>query len=205
VAVAYFVVVPGHDFNEVTINDAGEAEIDDRGLRAADDVRGHQWFVGDGQNTLIGRGAGGVNEHLVYLFDRGGTGSNEGKIGNGTGNDGDAQGEAVKQTFEFGDRFGGGNSGAGRSGDDVGGGGTSAAEIAMRIVLKILVVGVAVDGHKHGFFDADFGVHDSGDRGDAVGGATGIRENGNRIGVLFEDGFVHPQNNGGDAIAPDRS
>ena len=73
----------------------------------------------------------------------------------------------------------------------------------MAVVLKILIVSVTVDSHEHGFFDANFGVHNGGDRGDAVGGAAGVTENRNGVGVFLENSVVHPEDNCRDSAAFD--
>ena len=46
--VAPFVVVPGQYADEVVVDDFGELEVDDGGVRVADDVGGDDGFVGDG-------------------------------------------------------------------------------------------------------------------------------------------------------------
>lgn len=69
VGIAVFVVIPGHDFYHVAIDDAGKAQIDDGGFRTADDVGADERFIGNGENVYIERVLGGGDKHLVDFVD----------------------------------------------------------------------------------------------------------------------------------------
>ena len=50
---APFVVVPGHYLDERAVDDPGEVEVDDRGTRVADDVRGDQRILRNTEDALV--------------------------------------------------------------------------------------------------------------------------------------------------------
>ena len=73
----------------------------------------------------------------------------------------------------------------------------------MRVILEVLVVGIAMNGQQHGFFDPDLAVHNGSDRSDAVGGTGSVTDDRNGVKLIFGDSFglVHAENRSGDAFA----
>ena len=120
----------------------------------------------------------GLFEGLVdFLFGNGAV-DDTNDVSQRTGDSGNPESITIKFTLKVRDDFGGGEGGAGGGRDDVGGGGAGPAEVAMRVVLEILVVGVGVDSGHEGFFNPELRVDDFDDGRDAVGGAGGVGEDG---------------------------
>src|ERR1019366_7617010 len=89
---------------------------------------------------------------------------------------GDAHGVAVQFALEFGHDQADSLGGAGGSGDHVDGGGAGATEILVGVVEHLLIVGIAVDGGHRALFHAELLVDDLHHGPEAIGGATGIRD-----------------------------
>ena len=102
--VAPFVVVPGEYFDEVAggADDGGAEAVDDGGVWVADDVDGDEWFFGvfhDAAESVFGCSLeSGVEVLFGDFFVQEG-----GEVGQGSIGGGDAQGESVEFSFEFGD------------------------------------------------------------------------------------------------------
>jgi hypothetical protein len=105
-----------------------------------------------------------------------------------------AQGEAIDLADQLRQHQADGLGGAGLGGDDVGGGGAGAAQVLVADVDGDLVVGVGVDGGHQALLDADAVGQDLGDRGQAVGGAGGVGDDGHAGLQRF---FVDAHDDGG--------
>lgn len=168
--IAVFVVVPGGDGDQRAVEHLGQRQVDDGGVRIADDARGgplafkhfhdalERGFVGSVAEGLLDLVDGdGAVEVGIQLDDRAGAG------GHAVGFAGDVQ--VGPDELE---RFGR----AGRRGDDVLGGSPRVAPVFHGLVGERLGVGVGVDGGKEAGFDAEAVAQDFNDRGQGVGGAA---------------------------------
>lgn len=54
----------------------------------------------------------------------------------------------------------------------------------MRVVLKVLIIGIAVDSVQDSLLDSKFGMHDSGDWSDTVSGTGGVADNSEAVGAI---------------------
>ena len=54
----------------------------------------------------------------------------------------------------------------------------------MRVVLKVLVIGIAVDSIKDSLLDSKLGMHNSGDWSDTVSGTGGVADNSEAVGAI---------------------
>ena len=85
-----------------------------------------------------------------------------------------ADGEAVQLAFQFRENQGDGLGGAGGGRDHGNGGGPGAAQILVRQVEDVLIVGVGVNRGHETLLDAEGVVEHLGYRRQAVGGAGGV-------------------------------
>ncbi len=134
--------------------------------------------MGDGKDVLIIGLLASLFQCLVYLIDGDRFFCDEDETSDGAGDYGNAEGYTIKEAFKFGDGFGGGNGGAGGGGNDVLGGGSGTAEVAMRVILEVLVIGVGVDGVHEGLFNSELTMDNFGYGRNAVGGTRGIGHDG---------------------------
>src|SRR5262249_47009725 len=96
------------------------------------------------------------------------------EVGDGTGRDRDAHGDAVQLALELREHQGGGLGGTGGGRDDVLGGGTRAAQVLVREVQDAVVVRVCVHRGHQTLDDAEVLVEDLRHRRHTVGGAGGV-------------------------------
>ena len=133
-------------------------------------VGGHHRIFGVGQDALqlaLGR----CLQRGVDLFGGGRLLQHRDQIDHGDVRGRNAHGVAVELALQFrhhqADRLGG----AGGGGDHVERGGAGAAQILVREIEHVLVVGVAVDRGHRSLLDAEVVVQHLDHRGQAVGGA----------------------------------
>ena len=115
-------------------------------------------------------------------------------------------GDAVELAVEFRQHEADGLGGAGRGRDHRQRGGAAAIEILVHGVERRLVAGVGVDRRHDALLDADDVVQHLGDRGEAVGGARGVRDDDVVLGQLVvvdavDDGQVGAVGRGRDQHA----
>jgi hypothetical protein len=131
---------------------------------------------------------------FVDLFLGGGALGGEGEVDQRDVDRGHAQREAIDLADELRQHQADGLGGAGLGRDDVGGGGAGAAQVLVAHVHGDLVVGVGVDGGHQALLDADAVGQDLGDRGQAVGRAGGVGDDGH---VAAQHFFIDAHDDGG--------
>ena len=99
-----------------------------------------------------------------------------GEIHHGDSRGRDAQGIAVELALQIRDDQSNGFGGAGGGRDDIQPGRAGAAQIGMRHIQYLLVIGVGVNGGHESAFDLVLIMHDFRRRGQAVRGAGGVRD-----------------------------
>jgi len=188
--IAPFVVVPGRDFHQPFVHDVRQGRIDGRGMIVA--------FLIDGYNRIfrvfedaLERSfrrllEGGIDRrHVTILFrlhrevDQGDVGSRH------------ADGQPVEPPLQLRDDEvqGLGGAGAGRNHRHTGRAGT--AEILMRKVQELLVVGIGMDRRHDTVLDPEIFQQHFGDRRQAVRRARRVRDDVMGFGVELV--FVHPE------------
>src|SRR5680860_27821 len=170
--VAPLVVVPADDLGHVAV-DVGQAGVEDARCRVGDDVRRDDRVLGVGQDPLqraLGRSLdGGVDLFL------GGRGLQlDGQVGGRPRRQRHAHRVAVELALELRHDQGDGLGCSGRGRDHVQGSGASAAQVLVRVVEDVLVIGVGVDRRHQATLDAERVVDDLGHRRQAVRGARGV-------------------------------
>src|SRR6266850_1957111 len=188
------VVVPGQDFHAAIADDFGVLRVHYGGIRIALEVGGDELFFGISKNTFHWSAGGGLQGGVDGFFRRGLI-DEDGQVHDADVRRGHAHGVAIELAFEFGDdeveRFGSTR----RTGNHVDRGGTSAAQILVREVEKLLIVSVGMDGGHGAAMDSKRFVKDFGDGGETVCGAGGVR---NDMVLRWIVGFVvHAEDEGG--------
>ena len=148
VGVAPLVVVPADDLDLVA-DDLGQPGVEDARRRVGDDVAGDDRVLGVAQVALqraVGRAALNAALTSSTVVSRE---TVDGEVGGRAGGDRHAHREAVELALELGQHQGDGLGRAGAGRHDVERGGAGAAQVLVRAVQEVLVVGVGVDrGHQ---------------------------------------------------------
>jgi hypothetical protein len=162
------------------------------------EVGGHQRLVVHCQDALE-RAVGGGGHQGVDFFLGGGAVGGEGQVDQRDVDGRHAQGEAIDLADQLRQHQADGLGGTGLGRDDVGGGGAGAAQVLVADVHGHLVVGVGVDGGHQALLDADAVGQDLGNRGQAVGRAGGVGDDGH---AGLQRAFVNAHDDGGvDVVA----
>lgn len=172
VRVTPFVVIPDEKFELGSVDHHGGRGIDDAGARIVDVVGGDEGAGFETEDSFERSFRGGF-EGGVDFFDRRCGFEFEDAIGEGGVEQGDADGDAIEESFELGIDHGDGGGRSGGGWDEGVDGGAGPAEVLVRGVHDSLGVGEVVEGGDHTVFDAEGLVDHLDNRGDAVGGAGG--------------------------------
>ena len=174
VGVADLVVVPADHLHEgVGQGDAGLG-VENGGVGVAQEVGGHNGFVGVIQNALqlvlAGLLHGGAD-----LIVGGGLAQVHGQVHHGHIQRGNAHGHTGQLAVQAGNDLAHGLGGAGGAGDDVAGGSAAAAPVLQgHAVHRLLGGGGGVHGGHQTVGNAEVVVQHLGDGSQAVGGAAGV-------------------------------
>src|SRR5437879_2156402 len=171
--VAPLVVVPGQNFYAAITDNLGVFGIDDRGIRIALEVGGDEFLFGVAEDALHWTVGGGF-ESGVYGFLGGGLVDEDGEVDNANVGRGHAHGIAVELAFQFGDHEMQGFGGPGRAGNHVYRCGARAAQVLVRQVEQLLIVGIGVDGGHGTAIDSEGFLENLGDGREAVRGAGSV-------------------------------
>src|SRR6266481_373239 len=172
--VAPLIVVPGQDLDAAVTDDFGVLGIHDGGIRIALEVGGDELFFGVSKNTFHWS-AGGSFQGGVDGFFCGGLVDENGQVHDADVGRGHAHGVAVEFALQFGNDEVQSLRSARRAGNHVDGGGAGAAQILVREVEELLVVGVGMNGGHGAAMDSKRFVEDFGDGCETVCGAGSVR------------------------------
>src|SRR6056297_2989398 len=191
-----FVVVPAQHFHQPAAVDLVEGSVQRGRARVVVVIDRDQRFFTVAQYALELAFAG-VLDHLVDFLDAGVARGDEAQIDHRNVDGGYAHREAVQLAVEFGQhQTHRGGAGLGR--DLTHGGRTRATKILVEDIGEHLVVGVGVDGRHQPGVQADLVVDRLDQRGQAVGGAAGIRHH---VVAVLENAMVDAVDNGGQVLA----
>src|SRR6478609_6070312 len=191
VGIAPFVVVPTDDL-DLAADHLGQRRVEYARGGVGDDVRGHDWCVAVAQDALEWA-VGGGSESLVDLLDAGVPGDRRGQVGDRSSGDRHPQRVAVELSVERRQHQPDGYGGPGGGRYDVDRGCPGPAQVLVRGVLQVLVLGVGVDGGHQSLLDAQRIVEHLGHRAQAVGGARGAGDHRLRA---VQPGVIDPEHHG---------
>src|SRR6266853_2152069 len=181
--VAPLVVVPGQDFYAAIADNLGVFGIDDGGIRIALEVGGDEFLLGVAEDALH-RTAGSGFQCGVDEFLGSGLVDKDGEVDDADVGRRHTHGVTVELALQFRDdkvqRFGGSS----RAGNHVECGGASAAQVLVRKIEELLIVGVRMDGGHGAAVDPEGVMKHSGDGSEAVGGARSVGNDVMRCGIV---------------------
>jgi len=119
VAVSPFVVIPGHELDEVVVQAYAGVRVENRGARVGDEIAGDDFILSVAYYTLPVLALGGGLHHGLYLVISGGLFEAAGEIDHGDVRRGYAERHARELAVERGYNLAHGLGRAGGAGDDV--------------------------------------------------------------------------------------
>mgnify|MGYP001573085038 CR=1 FL=1 len=96
VGVTPFVVVPGENFDQISVNHLGKGKVHDGGFAPSNNIGGNNGLVRDCQDAGEIVHQGGLAEEIINFFDSSFAFHNESKVGDLAGDRGYAQGNPIK-------------------------------------------------------------------------------------------------------------
>lgn len=192
-----FVVVPGHDLDEVITHNHGEGGVNDGRFVSTAVITGHQRFIRVLEDSLHGS-LGGLEECTVNLLLEGLLVHLHDNITDRHVRGGHTEGDTVELALEGRDDKCDSLGCTSGGGDNVEGCRASTAKIPVACVQKPLVTSVGVSGGHHTADDTEFVIKNLHERSHAVGGAGGVGDD--VILVMRISVRVYSDNEGPDAV-----